>query len=950
MKNVFIALGESAQTQLKQFRLEYEREAEIKLPSVGYVSVMSEPAVLADGIQPVKIQSVSGVGNTIHFPKFDFKSALINLQKSPWMVEPRQYLEHYKNYINNFTPMMYLAIPKPLYRLHLLNQLQELLFTVEKTITKLNADGISDRVVIHLVADLNDSAIAACLADIVVHLRHIYESPYYSLQLYVDLPSTEALGYSAQRGRNAHAYACLQELYMLSEKKWLPENILGPLPLEVPKKWFDSCLLLSRLPEDNSVIDANEEEKQAQSALSNFLMRKCFGYESLLHDNDEQAKFYIYSLLNITLNRNSVSEAITEVTLQNILNFSKDWEYSAQETFSQHYELDYQRWYLSDEFLLSNVETPLEANHLSRTWENIEHDWLRHREKWMEDLESVAPEVRVEHLRQWYGHFYKSRFRLAGVKAFYDGQQEALPKMAKMIRSTIEKDLLGQWRSKTPLSIMPQAIQEILLFLKSRITAFNQELAKISQEVFESQNILKGMLDRPQQQFIKSSSNWRKSDVWRTFDEHLYLYYLGRTRQSAYYFAVNYLQLLFQEIRSLYLESENLIIAFHALHTKVNQQYHPTGLSRVQELNQNHGEFGSTMVSCAAAQKSLSVDFLKSLLHPAFIHALTQKFAANLRQVHHFSDLTQYLQASNVLYLIQQLAAEIDSEVKRRLQEENQHKNDSLKSLLSAKDLEKLKQNIVQFCHNIAQPAQLPGSKLNVFLPNIMYDFLDDEAVESALEALHDVSKGRTITEKQPNNFDVILMSPQPLRNWSGVDNLRESYHHIMTDRGVESGLFILQGSFHHLNWLTILSDGTVPPINYEKKRQILLWCYLLKWIHLYNDEYRLVFTNNLNLKLGKNWIDMLDSIDNDALWYSLYDRIQQHLRGMSEGSVEMLSEPRERLQVCIQEIKEACMAPSAPSQGNGSGSAFEKAGTYLPWTRAAKGILDALNRINQQQ
>ncbi len=939
MRNIFIALGEAAQYRVKCFQAESEIRFHDSTSWNDYVFVL--PSIDDSGLDEELDYTDT---NTLYMPPFDIKNALVSLQKNPWLADLRKYLEYCKNYLEDNEEPNSEYIPKLLYRLHHLNTIRQLLMMIEKKVSLIQMD-TNATIVLNIFVDLQNPSIAACLADITVQIRHLYPKPYYSIQLYIDIPDTSEI--SSYHG--AQVFSALQTVEMLKTKQWHPENILNPLLLEVPKKWFDSCIFLDRSDVVEQLRNDVYKEKKLLHPLSALILRKSFG-NSHLRGEEDVDEFSTYNVLDISLNRKSISDEVVTLTLQNVLSYTQNWsfnqqEYNQEETFKVSCD---DEWYLSDPYLLGDVETPRRLGILSKKWDAISDVWNHYSDIWLEDLKKASPNERLDLAIQQYENFYATGFRLAGVQNFYGQLHDDIPVLAKLVAERVETDLLNQWKTQSPFSLMPQALQEVLSYLENKLTLYNEKLASISQEVFHSKAIVDELRDKPKQ-FISSSRRWYEMDEWQKLEKALLDYYSGNTQQYSYSFALNYLKALHSEIEQLISSCEACLVEFSSLNQKISRGGNSLNQAKAQLQGEFSEEYGVHMIGQIPLRAELPLEYLKSLLHPAFIHGLAQQFDRHIHEEATLDGLVGFLTGQKNRDLLDQLSDVIRKESKSEEQDDSVESGEEMYKQILPADLAVMRQAISEFYEQVMSSDIVSKDSCCVLLlsENMHFIIENNENIYKLIKLVND-NLHKISTSKQPDQLTFVAMNKVEVDDLPEISDLRMAYQKELNKLGTEKGLFMLQGVFHQCNWLSILSGGNKYKMHNDKKRQTLLLAYFLNILTLENDKYIIKLNDYLVIEAGDKWYSAYELVENDAIWFILYDKMMQFLQkeyskeNHSSLKLDVLN-AKLFLQKCINEIKEAYEI----SDDNGDLSMqYKKAGIYLPWARAASYVAKQLNTM----
>lgn len=453
----------------------------------------------------------------------------------------------------------------------------------------------------HICAGLAGGTGSGTVVDVVSQIRKEYSGSSYHVYLYLYVPENNVVNpiHDQDGYYQSNGYAALQELNALSVGKYLPVDITGEtdpytgkvrrLSADTP---FDAAYLYSNvntagqtlnLSKDlpSAVADFIYQKSIAPGRSTNAQMGRLVGCENdgagpeydLAGQATRSRKFISFGIKRIEYPETEIGDLVTlkyaeQATRQLEFNYWQDGvgfgERSLEEVGLGFWD-EISAIKNREALLLSNghltLSRPIIESPNTKGWKDIDNTWETRTQDFLDETQTEQEK------RSWLAEFsklcedyYDKRYRVHGVKRFYEIQNGEKRGYAAYIRRHIEKRLFDEWNSGTKSVLEVEKYTRLLLkSLEERAAEFEKQRGEL---VAEQDGINAAIKDDTREW---SGINWlmdavtgRSRRILAQYKDHVRDYYINLTRQEGYTYAFQ----LIGEISAQLISMLNGILAF----------------------------------------------------------------------------------------------------------------------------------------------------------------------------------------------------------------------------------------------------------------------------------------------------------------------------------------------------------------------------------------------------
>lgn len=420
---------------------------------------------------------------------------------------------------------------------------------------------------VHIVCGLAGGTGSGSIVDVIAQIRKQYpDADQVRIIVYAVLP--EAVPKDGWDTGNYHAngYAALKELNALAVGQYLPYDLTGSGGRRVERAniFFNGCYLVTNENVGGYTVDT-EFELPGIIAEYLFVKTQVSGWESL--DKAEKSengtfddepsvadpsikerspRFLSFGIRRLVVPNEEIEEFLSyrfagKAIAQAVFNNWVDGHGYADEPRPADYASEVrkvenlQRWLLSDDHLLLSIGI-LPDDAANTRWKRIPEFWAAVVSAQVNDIQSTRSDkagwfselrVRVERI---YDEGYRA---LGGVKKFYEIKSKARGEMARLIRTTFERDLFADWvtgqKSTADIDRLLAALLELQEERLSQIDARIDSLSRATQQHLQAIaeverrlgniSLLQKAVGRTADFFVEGATSIQAALVSRTTEE-----------------------------------------------------------------------------------------------------------------------------------------------------------------------------------------------------------------------------------------------------------------------------------------------------------------------------------------------------------------------------------------------------------------------------------------------
>lgn len=816
MNHIYIGLGELGKQALLDFYKHYE-EASLDQSTQLHAEFL---AVTESEPQDLFIFDSAAISNadfkerfhTIKINEPSIKNALMYLREHNWLKIDAQEQTYWSELIAEGVSTGMEKLPRRLIRLNLASVLEQLLYHVHETYLRLQRKYDDEGLSLHLVVDSSQLWVNAILMDVIVHLRQHYPSLFCRLSVYVLLPERFSF-HKLSDDLSVSLYATLVEFRALMNNAWMPENLLNILPLSEDGNWVHASYLIE-----------HDTEERSNKGLSALLLRKSLVKEELWHeaffDTEEAASptdeviqkdsFVSFGLLRLAVSVDYPTEyykKLFAVQLLNALLFRHWQDDKGYVPFKQQRDGEtgvlqefIDEWCLDVDYLTLNKLMTNDQSKLHPKWTSIELDWQRNRQERLEAIDELPAAQRPTALVQKYMDYYHERFRLKGVKHFYQQEwpESRVEGLAFKIVSGIEKTLISLWWSDDKgINDLPLIIQDIQTYLQNQLLQLQQQGREHDQRAEEYLELYQQVLAQAQEQNDKKrlfGSNPAATASLQQLDDYLYVAFTERTYLSSIGFAERLIARLQLKLTALFEQISDIIanlVQIRDGHDKVLQQ-----IEQVSSQGTWVAHEADTHMLQVSLNVHLETEKIRSqiMAQPFEIKNFVQRFKGQLRQLFsqqvNFNAFNEYVSKqefqSSLIKITEAYANHLDYLLSGK------EKRPETRELISATIQKTPGAKIEQFVHFLqeigVQPhcGKLPSNqgipahsiKTNgkLFVPTWVREVNAKPVLMQMLKMNHLKGSDLVVQPNLNNYLDLINICHLDLKEWPAVKHLAAVY------------------------------------------------------------------------------------------------------------------------------------------------------------------------------
>ncbi len=920
-------------------------------------------------------------------------NALTYLKNHPWLRPSANEMAVWEQLIRQASARSPIFFNRRISRYSCAESLAVFLERVDQSFTRMRLASGHGGLNIHLVLDLGDPVVSGTIIDVLVQLRQRYPSVLCQLMLYAYLPQ-DRKGDKYRTERLASAYAALLELKHLSDKTWLPDNVLQAEALMEDDVWFNACYFMQHpihvSAQEKPAPDNIDPGGSGHDALSVFLLRRISVGEAQWHESfpieqqpitigDEAYQsrpFLSFSSLRLSFDHLYPQDYFSSMYLKQTLSALLYRHWQPEQGFVHHsgnladfdvsvQDLTAGTWLADMGYLRLNKLMSNEAAMFHTRWPSVEEAWQNQQASYLEQVLQAKQTEWFDSLHQLFEQFFQQGYRNEGVHAFYQRHtQQAAALALHMVRS-IEQSLLQQWlQQQQGLFDLGHRLEAMVAEMEGLHSRFNFERAQNKRVV---QDYLTRLQDvQPQWAETGLLSKWLPSQHGKLQEASQFLadLYTARTQVAALGFTDALLTHLKERLKQTQLHVKQLIasLEIHAQQTNHHlaqyshlteqsvwlSQYRQPGLQQLSvhsqrdwvgmanNLVQHQFELERFIKSITDVLQEQAQ--LKNTAEPPF--ALLSQCVSQSAWWQQTEDLAQ-AQALKMQPMLQPVTAtaeegEIDmADVIRQLSQEK------FEHLLAQIATSAPKPPFELTSSQPQQGGQQQGQASVVFVPEWAMTQAPMLSVLNQLKMLSDFVPRLVPSSALKLAVDLIQIRAFDLSDLTGVQDWAGAYQDWVQLYGEDRALFSLHIESQRLNWLQ--AQLIRQRMSRDEIREAVLWAGVFHLLAQDGHGIALQDGQKEPLRLGASWLSVVDELSVQAA-NQVKQAVQTRVADPKMAEPEVHARVHERLKDLLAQIKQDCL----PERQSSQQQAWHQAGAYLPWARAAKKILSRLEGLGK--
>lgn len=452
---------------------------------------------------------------------------------------------------------------------------------LKSKVAELAAASHSQPVEFHICAGLAGGTGSGTVIDIISQIRKEYAGGSYRIYLYLYVPEINVVNPAHDQDGfyQSNGYAALQELNALSIGKYYPVDITGemdPLTGKVRRLRadtpFDAAYLYSNVNTADQTLDLGGDlpsavadfiyQKSIATGLSaNAQMGRLVGCENdgagpeydMAGNPARSRKFISFGIKRIEYPETEVEDFVTlkyaeQATRQLQYNYWQDGIGYGERTLEEvgmGFWDEIKNIKNRERLLLSNghltLSRPINPTPNTKGWKDIDNTWETRTQQFLDEVQTEQEK------KSWLPEFsklcedyYDKRYRVHGVKKFYEIQGGEKRGYAAFIRRHIETLLFDEWNAGTKSVLEIEKYTRLLIKdLEERAVAFEKQRGALVEEQDGINAAVKGDTRE------WSGINWlldpvtgKSRRILSQYKDHVRDYYINLTRQEGYTYAV----------------------------------------------------------------------------------------------------------------------------------------------------------------------------------------------------------------------------------------------------------------------------------------------------------------------------------------------------------------------------------------------------------------------------